>query len=332
MPAPLLHVVDLKTWFGKADRPIRAVDGVSFALEAGQTAALVGESGCGKSVTALSLARLIRHPPGFCKGHIYFDGQDVLQMGNRELLQLRGRGIAYIFQEPGVTLNPVLRVGRQIAEAVRLHQPGVDTRAETLRLMRMVGLPDPDERVEAYPHELSGGMQQRTVIAIALACQPRLLIADEPTTALDVTIQAQILELLRDLQRQLGMALLLITHNLGLVADIAHDVHVMYAGQLVESGPADKVLRYPCHPYTRALLDAVPRLDQDRHARYEGIPGSVPSPDACAAPGCRFADRCRRVEPACHAKEPPWNATGPASGARCHFAASPHRTAYGERR
>jgi len=284
----LLKVEDLKTWFGTRENPVRAVDGVSFNVDEGETIAIVGESGCGKSVTAMSLARLIPEPTGFyAGGRIIFRGEDVLAMNDSRLMDLRGREISYVFQEPGTSLNPVFRVGFQIMEALKLHRKDVDAKSETVKLMSMVGLPDPETRMDAYPHEMSGGMQQRVMIAMALACRPKLLVADEPTTALDVTIQAQILELLSSLQHELKMAVLLITHNLGLVADTARSVYVMYCGRVVESGLTEDVLSSPSHPYSRGLLDAVPRLDAEPGGcgRISGIPGSVPHPARFPEPG-----------------------------------------------
>jgi oligopeptide/dipeptide ABC transporter ATP-binding protein len=314
----LLHVQDLRTHFITRGGVVRAVDGVSFIIREGETVALVGESGCGKSVTALSLARLIPQPPGqYAGGQVLFRGRDVLRLDDAELRQLRGRDISYVFQEPGESLNPVFTVGYQIAEAIRLHRPKVSGRDEVLRLMNLVGLPDPERRFDAYPHQLSGGMQQRAMIAMALACNPRLLVADEPTTALDVTIQAQIMELLGSLQKQLGMAVLLITHNLGLVADVAHWLNVMYAGRIVESGPTEKVLRNPRHPYTRGLLDAVPRLEGTT-GRLKGIEGAVPNPLALPS-GCPFHPRCPKAQPRCRAEEPVIEKCEEEHEARCHF-------------
>jgi len=285
----------------------------------------VGESGCGKSVTALSLARLLPAPPArYVGGEVWFEGEDLLRAGERRLRALRGAALAYVFQEPATALNPTLRVGAQIAEAVRLRRPEADARAEALRLAERVGLPDPARRLRAYPHELSGGMKQRALLAIALACRPKLLVADEATTALDVTVQAQILELLLDEQRQFGMALLLITHNLGLVAETAEELHVMYAGRIVESGPAEALLRAPAHPYTRGLLDAVPRLDSadwDGRRERRGIPGQVPPLDRLPA-GCAFAPRCPLAQAVCRRAEPPLAplAGAPERMARCFFA------------
>ena len=320
----LLEVKGLKTWFGSETEPVKAVDGVSFTVGAGETVALVGESGCGKSVAAMSLARLIPQPPGFyAGGEILFQGEDVLRMSDQRLLELRGRDISYVFQEPSTSLNPVFRVGDQIMEALQLHRKDVDAKSEAIKLMTMVGLPDPDARVRAYPHEMSGGMQQRVMIAMALACRPKLLVADEPTTALDVTIQAQILDLLSSLQKDLEMAVVLITHNLGLVADTAHSVYVMYSGRIVESGLAEEVLSKPVHPYSRGLLDAVPRLGIEGKAgekpdRMKGIPGSVPHP-AHLPEGCKFAPRCSRAQDVCRKTEPEIKCGEGGHCVRCHF-------------
>ena len=314
----LLDVRDLRTVFGGGDQTVYAVNGVSFKVRRGETVALVGESGCGKSVTALSLARLIPQPPGrFAGGEILYGGRDVLKMSDAELRSLRGREISYVFQEPGESLNPVFTVGYQIGEAIRLHRKDVELKEEVIRLMRLVGLPEPERRMNAYPHELSGGMQQRAMIAMALACHPSLLIADEPTTALDVTIQAQIMELLGSLQEQLGMAVLLITHNLGLVADVAHWINVMYAGRIVESGPADEVLAAPSHPYTKGLLEAVPRLAGST-GRLKGIEGQVPNAARLPA-GCAFHPRCPKAQERCRIDGPGWDSVGERHSVSCHF-------------
>jgi ABC-type dipeptide/oligopeptide/nickel transport system ATPase component len=255
----LLEIRNLQLEFRSDQQAVRAVDGVSFSIGPGETLGLVGESGSGKSVTALSIGRLLRTPPAFyAGGEILLNGRDVLKASNRELRELRGRGVSYIFQEPGVSLNPVFRVGAQIKESLRLHRPQAATEAEVVRLLQGVGIAAPEMRVKSYPHEISGGMQQRVMIAMALAAEPKLLVADEPTTALDVTIQAQILALLKDVQQRLGMSLLLITHNLGIVGQMADRVAVMYAGQIVETAPAQELLRRPLHPYTRALMQADP--------------------------------------------------------------------------
>src|ERR1041385_4834616 len=259
--APLLDIKGLALEFGTANRPLRAVDGVSFSLAAGETVCLVGESGCGKSVTALSIARLVPTPPArYVGGEIRLNGRDVLRMSKQELRAIRGGVVSYVFQEPGASLNPVFRVGSQIREALQLHRPEAAPDAEVVRLLGLVGIPAPESRARNYPHEMSGGMQQRVMIAMALASRPKLLVADEPTTALDVTIQAQIIELLRDLKQRLGMSILLITHNLGIVGDIADRVAVMYAGQIVETARARDLLKRPLHPYTRALIQSVPDL------------------------------------------------------------------------
>ena len=314
----LLDVQDLRTSFKAKRGMVRAVDGVSFAVRKGETVALVGESGCGKSVTALSLARLVPQPPGVYEGgRILYEGRDVLRMDEAVLRELRGKEISYVFQEPGESLNPVFRVGYQIGEAIRLHRANVNVRDEVIRLMNLVGLPEPERRMDAYPNELSGGMQQRAMIAMALACSPNLLIADEPTTALDVTIQAQIMELLGSLQKQLGMAVLLITHNLGLVADVAHWINVMYAGRIVESGPTEDVLTHPKHPYTIGLLEAVPRLEGTA-GRLKGIDGTVPNP-AQLPSGCKFHPRCGKCQAICREKEPAFEEAGPSHSVKCHL-------------
>lgn len=259
---PLLDVNDLRITFVTEDGEVPAVKGISFSVEAGETVAVVGESGSGKSVTALSLARLVPTPPArYDSGKILFQGEDVFAMNASRLRQLRGGKIAYVFQEPSTSLNPVFRVRHQIAEAIELHREDVtDVKAEILRLLDLVGIRDAARAIDAYPHQLSGGMQQRVMIAMALACQPALLVADEPTTALDVTIQAQILDLLRDLKKKLSMSVLLITHNFAIVANLADRVLVMYKGQIVEQGSAREILKNPKHPYTKALLACIPKL------------------------------------------------------------------------
>ena len=313
----LIRVEGLRVHFRTRGRPVRAVDGVYFDIRAGETVALVGESGSGKSVTALALTRLAPEPPArYVGGVVMVGGQDVLGMNESRLRALRGNEIAYVFQDAATALNPVFRVGWQILESLRLHRPEDATTEEVLRLLRLVGIPDPELRRKAYPHQLSGGMQQRVMIAMALACRPRLLIADEPTTALDVTIQAQILELLRSLQQEFGMALLLITHNLGLVADLAHRINVMYCGRVVESGPVREVLSAPRHPYTQALLNAVPRLEGGR-GRLPGIPGAVPNP-ASIPDGCPFHPRCPRVREECRLADPVEQGADGGRSFRCH--------------
>jgi ABC-type dipeptide/oligopeptide/nickel transport system ATPase component len=258
----LLEIRNLKIEFGRGPGAVRAVDGVSLEIQPGRSLALVGESGSGKSVTALSIARLIPSPPArYCSGEILVEGRDVLRMTSAELRQIRGGVVSYIFQEPGASLNPLFRIGAQIKEALKLHRSEAATDAEVIRLLKLVGISAPEERRRSYPHQISGGMQQRVMIAIALACQPKLLVADEPTTALDVTIQAQIIELLAQLKAELSMSILLITHNLGIVGDLADDLAVMNRGRILEHGPARQVLKNPAHPYTQALIAAVPTLE-----------------------------------------------------------------------
>lgn len=288
---PLLEIRDLQLEFASRDRTLRALDGVSLTVRAGETVCLVGESGSGKSVTALSITRLLPSPPArITHGQIRLQGRDVLTMSDRELRSIRGGVVSYVFQDPAASLNPVLRVGNQIRESLALHRPEAATEAEVVRLLKLVGIPAPESRARDYPHQLSGGMQQRIMIAMALASEPRLLVADEPTTALDVTIQAQILDLLRELKQRTGMAILLITHNLGLVSEIADRVAVMYAGQIVEEASTRELLSRPLHPYTRALMESVPELGRDVE-RLRAIPGTVPQLGAWPS-GCRFHPRC----------------------------------------
>jgi oligopeptide/dipeptide ABC transporter ATP-binding protein len=294
----LLDVRNLRVSFFTDEGEVHAVDGVSFTIQRGETLALVGESGCGKSVTALSLAKLVATPPGVYKGgEILLEGEDVLKMDKERLRSIRGAKISYIFQEPATSLNPVFRIGYQIKEVLQLHRPKDATDAEVARLLKLVNISDPERRMRDYPHQLSGGMQQRVMIAMALACNPALLVADEPTTALDVTIQAQILDLLKDLKKKIGMSILLITHNLGTVGDLADNVAVMYAGRIVEYAPAAALLKRPLHPYTTALMRSIPVLGA--HAeRLQAIPGSVPNPARLPA-GCKFAARCDRAQNDC---------------------------------
>ena len=294
----LLEIKNLKLDFVSTASSVRAVDDVSLNLDAGETLCLVGESGCGKSVTALSIARLLPAPPArYAGGEVVLNGRDVLKMSAAELREIRGGLVSYVFQEPGASLNPVMRVGSQIKEALKLHRPQRANDAEVVRLLKWVGIPAPESRLKDFAFQLSGGTQQRVMLAMALASEPKLLVADEPTTALDVTIQAQILELLRDIQHQVGMAILLISHNLGIVGDMGGRVAVMYAGQIVELAPARDLLSRPLHPYTRALLDSVPRLN-DRARRLATIPGSVP-PLSDMPSGCRFTPRCAIARPEC---------------------------------
>lgn len=288
---PLLEIKNLKLDFIAGDRNLRAVDDVSITIDAGETVCLVGESGCGKSVTALSIARLVPTPPAkYVGGEILLYGRDVLKMSKDEVRSIRGGVVSYIFQDPSASLNPVFRVGNQIKESLKLHRPEKATNEEVIRLLKLVGIPAPESRIKDYPHQMSGGMQQRVMIAMALASEPKLLVADEPTTALDVTIQAQILELLLDLKKRMGMSILLITHNLGIVGDIADRLAVMYAGQVVEMAPALDMLRRPLHPYTKALMNSVPKLGGN-HERLSAIPGNVPGLGSFPS-GCRFYPRC----------------------------------------
>jgi oligopeptide/dipeptide ABC transporter ATP-binding protein len=317
--APLLEVRDLTTEIVTRAGVLRAVDGISFTLEAGGTLAIVGESGCGKSMTALSLMRLAPDPP--CRiagGSIRFDGQELLELPMAQMRRIRGGSISMVFQEPMTSLNPLRTIGSQIAEAVTLHQ-GLSRRAAWDRareMLDLVRIPDAAARLKQYPHELSGGMRQRVMIAMALSCTPRLLLADEPTTALDVTIQAQIMALIRELQQRLGMALLLITHDLGLVAENADRVIVMYAGRRVEEAPVEALFAAPAHPYTRGLLGSVPRVDAPTPGgRLQEISGAVPSL-AELPPGCAFAPRCPRADAAC-TQAPPLAAIGPGHVAAC---------------
>jgi peptide/nickel transport system ATP-binding protein len=302
-PAPLLEVQDLHTHLRTRAGEMAAVNGLSFTLNEGETLAIVGESGCGKSMTALSIMRLVPDPPGrIVRGSIRFAGTDLLQLPLAEMRRIRGSSISMVFQEPMTSLNPVRTIGSQLAEAITLHQ-GLPRRAALDRseeMLRLVRIPDPRARLGEYPHQLSGGMRQRVVIAMALSCNPRLLLADEPTTALDVTIQAQIMSLIRELQQRLGMALVLITHDLGLVAENADRVVVMYAGRKVEEAAVEDLFASPCHPYTRGLLGSVPRVDAAATPgqRLQEIPGTVPSL-AELPPGCPFAPRCPHADGAC---------------------------------
>ncbi len=376
---PLLEIKSLTLDFVSGDDHLRAVDNVSLTIGTGETVCLVGESGCGKTVTALSIARLVPMPPAnYVGGEILLNGRDTLKMSNGQLQKIRGGVVSYVFQEPGASLNPVFRIGSQIKESLKLHrrssQPAGDAAssresggrdaaltgtqgcvppprkltnkaldAEVIRLLKLVGIPAPESRIKNYPFEMSGGMQQRVMIAMALASEPKLLVADEPTTALDVTIQAQILELLHDLKQRLGMAILLITHNLGIVGDMADRVAVMYAGQIVELSPAKELLRRPLHPYTKALMNSVPKLgggirwgeatdepalarqsvattarEDARPTRLQSIPGNVPR-IGNFPPGCRFAPRCPMTRPECSKNIPELVEVEPGRFVRCPF-------------
>jgi oligopeptide/dipeptide ABC transporter ATP-binding protein len=317
----VLEVRDLVTSFPAGRVRARVVDGVSFAVRAGEVLALVGESGCGKSVTALSVLRLVQRPGRIEQGRVLLGGRDVLELPVREMRRVRGGEAAMIFQEPMTSLNPVQTAGSQVVEAIRLHERVSvrEARRRTALLFERVGIPEPERRVDSYPHELSGGLKQRVMIAMAVALRPRLLIADEPTTALDVTIQAQILELLRELQRELGTAILLITHDLGVVNELADRIAVMYAGRLVEQGERGEVLGAARHPYTRGLLRAIPSRGRRGEPLAE-IEGVVPSPRDWPA-GCRFATRCPRVFDRCRGEVPDATALSASHRAWCHAVA-----------
>lgn len=316
---PLVEIRNLQLDLTVETGRVRVLDGVDLTIEQGAVHALVGESGSGKSLTAMSLARLL--PERLAQrvgGQVLVDGRDVFALGSSGLRELRGGVVSYVFQEPATALNPVMRVGDQILESLRIHRPAQATQAEVVGWLRRVGIPAPEVRARQYPQELSGGMQQRAMIAMALAPRPRLLVADEPTTALDVTIQAQILELLMELRRELGMTILLITHNLGVVAEIADELSVMYAGQVVETGPAASVMSDPAHPYTQALLASVPRLGT-RQQLLASIPGSVP-PAGSPPSGCRFHPRCPIAIPSCAVEVPIPRLLGGGRAVRCPFA------------
>jgi oligopeptide/dipeptide ABC transporter ATP-binding protein len=303
----LLEVHELRTSFRTSAGLVRAVDGVSWDIAEGETVALVGESGCGKSVSALSVMRLVAEPAGRIEsGRILFKGRDLLALSEEDMRSVRGREIAMVFQEPMTSLNPVLSVGRQLTEGLEIHLKMSQTqaRARAVELLGMVGIPDPERRLAQYPHHFSGGMRQRMMIAMALACNPSLILADEPTTALDVTIQAQILELMRDLSRRLGVAMLIITHNLGVVARYADRVNVMYAGRIIEQAAAAELYAHPRHPYTIGLLRSVPRLDEPRRARLAPIDGQPPDLTRLP-PGCAFGPRCAYRVERCGESAPP---------------------------
>jgi oligopeptide/dipeptide ABC transporter ATP-binding protein len=304
--AKVLEIKDLTTHFYTYEGVVKAVDGISYDLEEGEILGIVGESGCGKSVSALSIMRLVADPPGkIIKGEVHFEGKDLLKLGDKEMRGIRGNKIAMVFQEPMTSLNPVLTIGRQLTETLELHQ-GMGKRQALVRageLLDTVGIPDAHSRLSDYPHQFSGGMRQRVMIAIALSCDPKVIIADEPTTALDVTIQAQILELMQDLAPKFGTALIIITHNLGVVARYAGRVIVMYAGKIVETGTSEEIYHHPKHPYTIGLLGSVPRLDEVQRTSLEAIDG-LPPDLIDLPPGCSFAPRCRFVYERCTEEAP----------------------------
>ncbi|MBX6351363.1 MAG: ABC transporter ATP-binding protein, partial [Clostridia bacterium] len=315
----LLSVEDLHTEFRTEEGVVPAVAGVSFTIGRGETVALVGESGCGKSVTALSIMRLLPEPQArITKGRIMFNGRDLVKASQATMRTIRGNDIAMVFQEPMTSLNPVFTCGFQVMEAIRLHQKVSEqaARKQAIEMFKRVGIPDPEQRLRAYPHQLSGGLRQRVMIAMALACRPSLLIADEPTTALDVTIQAQILDLMRELRDEFGMSILFITHDLGVVAEMAERVVVMYAGEVVEEAPVGEIFADPKHPYTAGLLRSIPRLDTPRKAALPSIEGVVPSPQNRPA-GCHFAPRCPHVMDVCRRQHPQLTSLGPGRDVRC---------------
>jgi peptide/nickel transport system ATP-binding protein len=324
MGSPLLEIRGLKTHFATDDGMVQAVDGVDLIVDRGETLGVVGESGCGKTVTALSVLKLIAMPPGrIVEGQILWQGRDLVPLVGRDLDGIRSKEIAIVFQEPMTSLNPVYTVGEQIAEVLRRHE-GLGRRAaheKTIAMLRLVQIPNAERRANDYPHQFSGGMRQRVMIAMALSCSPKLLIADEPTTALDVTIQAQILELLQDLKSRLGMAVMLITHAMGVVAETAQRVVVMYAGKVVEEAPVRRLFARPLHPYTRGLIRSMPRLDKagTRKARLETIGGVVPSLLA-PPPGCRFAPRCPFAAAVCRERLPPLREIEPGHRVACVLA------------
>ncbi|MEK7444906.1 MAG: ABC transporter ATP-binding protein [candidate division NC10 bacterium] len=309
MAERLLDVKNLKTYFFTDEGTVRAVDGVDLYIDKGETLGIVGESGCGKSVTALSIMKLIPQPPGkIVEGEIRYDGQNLVDLPARKMRKIRGKEISMIFQEPMTSLNPVFTCGEQIAEALRLHE-GLgrrDAMAKTVDMLKLVHMANAERRVKEYPHQLSGGMRQRIMIAMALSCNPKLLIADEPTTALDVTIQAQILELLNELKSKLGMAVLLITHDMGVIAETAQRVIVMYAAKVAEEAPVGDLFKEPLHPYTQGLLRSIPRIDlaATKRQRLEAIGGTVPTLMGDIPPGCRFAPRCPFVKAVCTERDP----------------------------
>ena len=325
--APLLEIKGLKTHFSTDDGIVQAVDGVDITINKGETLCVVGESGCGKTVTAMSILKLIAMPPGrIAAGQIIFEGRDLVPLTSNDLDEIRAKEIGFIFQEPMTSLNPVLTIGEQIAESLRRHEglPQKQALARTVEMLNLVQIPNAKARVHDYPHQFSGGMRQRVMIAMALACQPKLVIADEPTTALDVTIQAQILDLLQDMKERFGMAVMLITHAMGVVAETAQRVVVMYAGKVVEEDTVDRLFENPSHPYTQGLIRSIPRIDlaSERKIRLEAIGGTVPSL-INPAPGCRFAPRCRYVMGVCTEREPLLREIAPGHRMACHLGEAP---------
>ena len=321
MTDALLEIRGLKTHFKTDDGMVQAVDGVDIKIGRGETVCVVGESGCGKTVTAHSVLKLIPMPPGrIVDGQILWQGRDLVPLDAEEMCKIRSKEIAIIFQEPMTSLNPVYTVGEQIAEVIRLHE-GLNRHEaleRTVEMLKLVHIPNPGKRVHDYPHQFSGGMRQRVMIAMALSCQPKLLIADEPTTALDVTIQAQILELMQEMKQRLGMAIMLITHAMGVVAETAQRVVVMYAGRVVEEAPVERLFGRPLHPYTQGLIRSIPRVDRaaEHKDRLEAIGGVVPSL-LRPAPGCRFAPRCRFASAICREKQPPLREVAPGHKVAC---------------
>ncbi len=314
----LLEVKSLRTSFFTDDGEVRAVDGVSFSVEPGKLMGIVGESGSGKTASVLSIMRLLPESAKIVGGEILFEGRDLVGLPEPEMRAIRGASIAMIFQEPMTSLNPVFTIGSQIAEAVRLHQKTSrhEARERAIEALRLVGIADPGRRVDDYPHQLSGGMRQRVMIAMALSCNPKLLIADEPTTALDVTIQAQILDLIRDIQSRLKLAVILVTHDLGIVAEYADEVTILYAARVMEQAPSAKLFENPLNPYTRGLLESIPGVDGARRHRLQAIPGTIPN--ALAPPsGCRFHPRCPMAIPDCSAIDPPLQEKRPAHYVAC---------------
>ena len=316
--APLLEVKSLCASFFTGDGEVRAVDGVSFSVEPGKLMGIVGESGSGKTATVLSIMRLLPESARITGGEILFEGKDLLKLPEPEMRAIRGARIAMIFQEPMTSLNPVFTIGSQIGEAVRLHQHTArgETRERSIEALKMVGIADPERRIDDYPHQLSGGMRQRVMIAMALACNPKVLVADEPTTALDVTIQAQILDLIRELQARLGLAVILVTHDLGIVAEYADDVTILYSARVMEQASARDLFANPLSPYTRGLLDSIPGIDGAHRKRLQAIPGSIPNA-LHPPPGCRFHPRCPLAVPECSQAVPPLEAKAPNHYAAC---------------